>query len=510
MLYCLAAFRRQQAGDSRWAARFHMRAVELAPNDPNILTAAGDCLRFTGQLQQAVDLFDRSLGMDPMQTAAWYGRATALEAMGALEDAAGSFRRVSELAPDTAPGFAGLATTTAQLGNSAQARQYAERAYALSPTDPAAVLALARCEIADRAYANAVSLLRTLVGQPHVPAYDRVMILAMMGDALDLLGHIDEAFEAYSRANAHFAEMHAGPNAPPEALHRVEEIDQALAKLDPGAFGRNPSQGDSPVAGHIFLLGYPRSGTTLVEQILNSLPDVITVEETPTLADSEHYLTASGLAALPDLSDEEVRQLRTAYWRRVEAAGVDPEGKTFVDMDPFKGPALPLIARLFPEAKIVMMRRDPRDVVWSCFRRTFLYSPQTYEFTTLPRTARLYDAMMRLTMNCLERLPIESHTVVYENLVRDFDTITRELCRFAGITWTPDIRNFAETARRGRVKTASAAQVRQKLFDGSGQWRRYADKFEPLITILEPWLTEQRVTATVPNPPDIRSTAAAH
>ncbi len=327
----------------------------------------------------------------------------------------------------------------------------------------------------------------------------------MLGDAFDGLGQIDEAFEAYGQANAHFAEMHAGPNAPPAALHWVEEINHAFAKLDRSAFPPGPPADSSPVAAHIFLLGYPRSGTTLVEQILASLPDVATVEETPTLVDSQHYLTTDGLATLPNISDEQVRQLRAAYWQRVEAAGVNPTGKTFVDMDPFKGPALPLIARLFPEAKIVVMRRDPRDVVWSCFRRTFLYSPQTYEFTTLPRAARLYDAMMRLTVNCIEKLPIESHTVVYEDLVRDFDLVTQNLCHFAGLAWSPDMRNFAETARRGRVKTASAGQVRQKLFDGSGQWRPYADKLESLMPILAPWLPNQ--TGTTVNPLDIRSTA---
>jgi hypothetical protein len=238
-----------------------------------------------------------------------------------------------------------------------------------------------------------------------------------------------------------------------------------------------------------------------------SLPGVATIEEAPTFIDSEHYLTANGIADLSSLPDDEVRNLRAAYWQRVRATGVDPSGKTFVDMDPFKGPALPLIARLFPEAKVIVMQRDPRDVVWSCFRRSFLYSLQTYEFTTLPRAARLYDATMQLIMNCLERLPIDSHFVVYENLVRNFDTTTQELCRFTGLEWSPRIHNFDETARKGRVKTASAAQVRQKLFDGSGQWYRYADKMESILPILVPWLPASLVSAAAINPQDIRSTA---
>jgi hypothetical protein len=114
---------------------------------------------------------------------------------------------------------------------------------------------------------------------------------------------------------------------------------------------------------------------------------------------------------------------------------------------------------------------------------------------------------MQLIMNCLERLPIDSHFVVYENLVRNFDTTTQELCRFTGLEWSPRIHNFDETARKGRVKTASAAQVRQKLFDGSGQWYRYADKMESILPILVPWLPASLVSAAAINPQDIRSTS---
>ena len=211
----------------------------------------------------------------------------------------------------------------------------------------------------------------------------------------------------------------------------------------------------------------------------------------PTLDDAASYMTGDGFAALAGISNDQVNDLRKAYWKRINAAGVDVSGKTFVDMDPFKSPALPLIGRLFPDAKIVIMKRDPRDVVWSCFRRSFLYSAVTYEFTSLDRAARHYDAVMQLISRCVDVLPIDTHTVFYENLVRDFDAVTRDLCNFVGIPWSIDVRNFGSTARQGRVKTASAAQVRGALFDGSGQWRRYADKIEPVVPVIARWIERQ-------------------
>ena len=488
MIYSLAAFRRQQAGDSQGAVALYLRAAELAPDDPNILTAAGDALRYTGQLREAVTLFDRALAGDPMMISAWYGRALALDASGAIEDAERSYRRVAELAPSSAAGFAGLASMQAILGELAEARDNAERAQALAPGDNATILALARCEIASGRPEEAAERLSQLVDRPGVAPMDLVLALGLLGDSLDRLGQFDKAFETYARANERFAEIHAGPNAPAVARRLVEAIDEAVSELDAAALSRPVAPVPKEAANHVFLLGYPRSGTTLTEQILATAPGVVTLEESPTLAAGAKYLSADGIAALADISDHEAAELRADYWARVAASDIDVCGSTFVDMDPFKGPALPLIARLFPNAKIIVVRRDPRDVVWSCFRHNFVYSQVAYEFTSLARAARHYSATMRLIQRCIEALPLTTHILHYEDLVRDFDQTTSDLCAFAGLPWSQDLRDFGATSRARSVKTASAPQVRGKLFDGSGQWQNYADKLQPVFPMLRRWV----------------------
>jgi tetratricopeptide (TPR) repeat protein len=488
MLFSIAALWRQQMGDARGAVDLHRTAVQLAPENPSVLAAAADSLRFTGQLNESLSLFDEALAQDPMLVAAWYGRALALESTGALDEARRSYRRVAELAPATAPGFAGLATTSAQLGDIDEARKYAAEAYRLAPDEPLVKMALARSHFASGDDALAIDLLRDLAGRIEIHGQDAVSVLTLLGDVYDRQGNNEHAFNAYQEANFRFAEMHAGPNAPPIARKRVEDIDKALASMPAKSWNAEFPRGDMTATQHIFLTGFPRSGTTLVEQALASLPDVVTLEEAPTLDDAGEHLTGAGIAALPQVPEDEAQHLRAAYWRRVEEAGVDVAGKIFVDMDPFKGPALPLIARLFPKAKIIIMRRDPRDVIWSCFRRSFVFSSAAYEFTTLERAARHYDAVMQTIERSLAIFPLASLPVQYEALVKDFDHVTREICDFAGIPWAADVHNFGKTAQRGRVRTASAAQVRGQLFDGSGQWRAYADKIRPILPILEPWL----------------------
>ena len=134
------------------------------------------------------------------------------------------------------------------------------------------------------------------------------------------------------------------------------------------------------------------------------------------------------------------------------------------------------------------MRRDPRDVVWSCFRHVFRFSPANYEFTALERAARHYDAVMRFTDRCLATLPLDAMEVGYAAMVRRFEPTTRDLCRFLGLAWSARLHDFAATARGREITTASAAQGRGGLYDGGGQWRRYATHLAPVIPILAPWI----------------------
>ncbi|QYE34802.1 sulfotransferase [Polymorphobacter sp. PAMC 29334] len=486
MSLCFNAYWRQQAGDQPAALALFARAVELAPDDPNILTTAGDALRFTGQLDGALALLDRAIAVDPSMVAAWFGRALALDASGRTEDARAGYAKVAELSPATAPGFAGLAAMEFLLGEVDAARDHAAHALALAPGDAMTVMTVARCDMADGRHAAAAERLRGFIRQTGVTANDAIVALGLLGDAFDAMGRTDAAFDAYSRANARFVESHGGHDA--AARHEVEAIDAAVARLAPGALAGPAPAVAGEAARHIFLLGYPRSGTTLTEQVLATVPGVTTLEETPTLAASTGYLAPGGIAALARLSADEAAALRADYWARVAAAGIDVAGSTFVDMDPFKAPALPLIARLFPDAKVVIVQRDARDVVWSCFRRSFVYSPVTIEFTTLPRVAQHYGAVMRLIRRCLDTLPLDAHVLNYEDLVHDFDGATQALCDFAGLPWSPGLRDFARTASARPVKTASVHQVRRPLFDGSGQWRKYAAQLEPVMPVLAEWV----------------------
>lgn len=493
MVLNLAAWRREEAGDYEGAHRLLRQALALAPGDVMVLGAIGAVLRKENRLDEALAVLDRVVAAEPRHSAAWLERGYTLEALRSEPEAVASYSRAIELDPNLAPALGKLADIAAKRGDQAAARSNAERALALDPSNPAATFALAALEIEAREGAAAEERLRALL-DTELKADDRTRALTLLGDALDRQDRCDEAFDAFDRAQANFRAAYSALLAPKAGRpsHRafVEAIAAQVERSPPLAQPPPAPPVDGAAAGHVFLLGYPRSGTTLVENILASAARVVALEERDTLGDTDEILVRND-GAMPDLDRLDpalLEDLRVRYWGRVRSMAGDVAGRVFVDMNPFNGIKLPIIARLFPQARILIMRRDPRDVVLSCYRINFTPSPAAFAFSDLEECARHYDALMELTELCRERLPLAMHEVWYHRLVTEFEPTVRAMAEFIGLEWTDAFHAFDRTARTRGVRTASATQVRRGLYDGGGGWRRYESRLAPALPILEPWV----------------------
>jgi hypothetical protein len=315
----------------------------------------------------------------------------------------------------------------------------------------------------------------------------------MLGDALDAAGRYGEAFAAYADGKcdlkAEYALQFAAParpNPPEVARAMVAEFLETPAQA--WAAPTRPIM-RGPARGHAFLMGFPRSGTTLLEQVIATHPDMEALGERPVMIDAEsQFLSrAGGMIRLSEAVSDLLEPFREAYWRRVREFGVNPAGKVFVDKHPLSTTRLPLIHKVFPGAKIIFALRDPRDVVLSCFRRSFKINAGSYEFNTLEGAARFYDAVMTAGEVYFARLPLEVHRLRYEDLVVDFEGQARALCAFLGVEWTDGLKDFADTERA--IGTPSSTQVRRGLYEeGVGQWRHYAAAMEAVMPVLQPWV----------------------
>lgn len=488
----LAALKCEQEERFDEAVALLERAVALAPNDVAARNALGLCLHRLERHTEALVQFDQVVAAAPGFAGAHGARGGALEALGRLTDAEAAFRRSLELKPDNLGALAGLAKLMSRRGAHAQARTAAMQVLAAQPGFPDAVSVAAAADLAQGDAAGAQARLEALIADPRLTVQQRALAHGLLGDALDAQDRVPEAFTAYAACNMGlwraYAKAYGGQ---PSALDFARGMIERLAEIAPHAWSAPAAPAPSGVKEHVFLLGFPRSGTTLLEQVLAGHPEVETLEERETLIDAMRAFLAApqDLDRLAYAEARELDPLRAAYWARVAAEGAEVKGKVFIDKHPLNTLKLPLIARLFPSAKILFAQRDPRDVVLSCYRRRFAMSGSAYQFLTLPSAAGYFDAAMQIAERLSPVLGPNIHTVRHEALVADFDAVVRGACDAIGLTWSDALGDFAEGMKARGVATPSAAQLAAGLSaEGVGQWRRYRAQLAPALTKLAPWV----------------------
>jgi len=308
----------------------------------------------------------------------------------------------------------------------------------------------------------------------------------LLGQLLDGAGRHDEAFAAFALMNALKAD---DPSQPvPRATVYRETVRSDHAGVTPEWFAGWRAEtvryeGPTPV----FLIGFPRSGTTLLDTILLSHPSIEILEEEPALREANALLPPT--AELGGADDATIAAARARYFE--VASGLTPlaPGTTLVDKNPLHMNKLPVILRLFPDAKIILALRHPCDVVLSCFVTNFTLNAGMANFLSLETAAELYDLSFSYLEQARTVMQPPVHRVVYENIVGDRERALRALFDFIGVDWSDAVLDHQATAQgRERIKTASYAQVVQPIYTRSaGRWLAYRSHLEPVFPVLRPW-----------------------
>jgi len=496
MLLNLRAYWLEEQQRHKEACADLQRARELAPQSVPVLNALGLCLVNCSRPQDAVEAFAAALAVQPDFLPARFNLAWASEMTGNLAAAREEYREVIRRQPEHLNALAGLALLSTRLGDWEAARRNAALALAIDATHPNALLALASADIEDGKGKEAELRLSALVQNEALHPAAHALARGLLADALDRQGRYRDAFAAYRASNEELRRIHAPRFEDPGVESACSYVSwladyfqntNAWARMPAG-----PSRRNGPI-NHIFIAGFPRSGTTLFEQIIGAHALAVTTEEKDALADSVRAYMAcpDDLTRLARSTEQDLLPFRDAYWRRIEKAGFDVAGKILVDKLPLTTVKLPLVARLFPDAKVIFAVRDPRDVVLSCFRRRFTMNPSMFEFLTLEGTARFYGAVMRLAGLYREKLPLNLHQLRHEDLLENFDKETRATCEFCGIEWREEMREFAGRAKARAIATPSAVQLMRGLNrQGVEHWRKYAEDLEPVMPLLRPWIAK--------------------
>jgi tetratricopeptide (TPR) repeat protein len=496
-----------------------LRATTADPANPDAQNNLGNVQLELGRTVEAIERFRQAIALRPQFADAHYNLGNALRRVEQSDAAIAAYRTAIDLRANYRDAMFNLADTLRGTPQPQAAVEFLERLLALHPrdSDAHALLAIVLHEIGrlaeamahfDRALAlnpklagahyNRVRMMTVRPDDPQLPVMqgllaraqelgetDRSLLRMALGKAYEDLARYDEAFENFlegkrlKRKLAPFDE--AAMVARFEALHRI--FTPALL-----AGGNATAAGGSQSELPIFVIGFPRSGTTLVEQILASHPQVHGAGE---LGYLDHVATSFRAAAapglgfpdyLPHLGPGESRALGEAYVERLRRLA--PDATRITDKLPENYMNIGLIHLILPRARIIHVRRDPLDVCVSCFSINFSAGlSYTAELGELGRSYRRYLELMAHWRRLLP--PGAMLELSYEEVVGDLEGQARRLIDYCGLAWDPRCLEFHETRRM--VRTASVNQVRQPLYSSSLQrWRRYEKHLGPLIEALGP------------------------
>jgi len=302
----------------------------------------------------------------------------------------------------------------------------------------------------------------------------------LIGELADRLGDGATAFAAFGEMNALMARL--DPQVDDKARRYRERIEARLAAIPSLVAPPLPAMDErAPV----FLTGLPRSGTTLLDTFLMGHPDVAMLEELPIVQEIE----AEVGDRLMTLDDEEIAALRARYFDRHAALAGTPAAACVIDKHPLHIASLPLIRRLFPDARLIFIARHPLDIALSCYTTNFAINAAMANFLEVGTTAVLCDLLLRCWTAWRPGFAAV-HELRYERLVEAPQPALRALLEFLDLRWRPELLDHRATAAaRGYIASASYAQVGQAIHARSiGRWRRYRAQLAPMMPLLVPWV----------------------
>jgi len=469
-------------------------AVALAPADATIRWAFAQCCYDLTRFEEALAALENWQQLEGLTVEMTVLIILLLVMMGAMHQADPAIQRLLANPPQqgrTALRFASILERLHRLDEARATLERAERSDRSLEADPERLLMSA--VLADRAgqHEEAYRQLSSALNNQKEFVH-RHKFLYPLARACDSLGRYEEAYAAAEEAHrSQLALLEAMMGKPSENESQMWSL--CANGCDPNDIATWESVGPAVEDSPIFIVGFPRSGTTLLEQVLDAHPLLQSMDEQPFLLRAVGEVTDRGLrypAELGKLSAQALGDIRAHYWdatrKRVELLA----GQRLVDKYPLNLILLPLIRRLFPNARIIVAIRHPCDTLLSCFLQHFRSPRLALACRDLSTLAKAYSHAFGFWYSQSSLVRPLSHELRYEQLTADFAAEVRKLNAFLQLPWNEAMLAPGEHARtKGFINTPSYAQVLAPVNSRSvGRWKHYAGHFEDVLAVLMPWI----------------------
>lgn len=405
-----------------------------------------------------------------------------------LEAADALLAKLLKAAPGDLPALSTRAWIAENLRNWSAAIKYSEQVLVHEPCEPQALSAYSAADLATGQHKRARYRIEEHFAPSDNTAAENVPVYQHLGMACEADGDYGDAFAAFEAGNSALLNWLIERQAFTDGLYSLPGVKRLGDAYAGWETQRIAAVDDA--RGPVFLVGFPRSGTTLLESVIGAHSQVTTSDERPLL---EPIITAAGdteaslssfIESLPVTGDA----LRAEYWQRAATCGAE-DGKVFVDKLPLNLMWLGLIAHVFPNAKILLALRDPRDCVFSSFKQRFGLNSAMIHMLSLTDAAAYYDAVMRAGDAARRACPgLQVTEIRYEDMIADTEAQARRVIDALGLPWEDNVLNYRNDLPE-RISTPSAQQVERPIYRSSvGLWRNYAKPMTAVAPILAPWV----------------------
>ncbi|WP_324780305.1 tetratricopeptide repeat-containing sulfotransferase family protein [Thiobacillus sedimenti] len=464
------------------------QAIAQQPGIAKYHSNLANALRGLERPEEAEASYRKALALDPDFDDARVNLARLLHAMNRWDAAVAEYEHLVRRHPHDTAARVHLAHLLQSGNRLAEAEAVASAGLLTDPANPGLNLIMAICERRAQQFEQALQRFQHIDASgldselASVFHYER----GLLYDRLDLVAPAFADFAEANRLQAGLAQQRGI-----DKVRYTDELDR-LARIDVSWLRDLPATASQPPA-PVFLIGFPRSGTTLLDQILDSHPQIQTLEEKPIvglLCDDMDRLVAGRPNGLADLRADERARLRALYHEYVADFLELRPGTLLVDKYPLNLIRLPYILSIFPDARLILALRHPADCVLSGFMHLFAPNDAMANFYTLDDAAALYARVMGLWRRWAEQLPLRYHRVYYEHLVQDLPGEIQPLLDFLGQNWNADMaRPHEHAARRGHINTPSHSQVTQPIYRrAAGRWQRYQPWLDNVMETLQPYV----------------------
>jgi tetratricopeptide (TPR) repeat protein len=487
-----------QAAETAWQRKDFQKCIEtlqsacrLAPANADILLRLGRIYGLRYDYAAAETCFEKALRFAPRKIGMLVAIADQCQNFRNPDIAERYLRRALEQPDATPQACIKLAELYERVRRLPEAAQLVERALALNPAYPAALLVRARLErLAGRVEA-AEQVLRSFITKPVPDIWIHAQAWYELATILDRQQKFDDAMMAFLNAKNLMRPQIPKPPAEAKAVRTRMKVMESNVSGEMFKRWFDGAQALIPARRVALLCGHPRSGTTLLEQVLDAHPDIVSAEETEVFLDDsfaplkrrfppDDYM----LPILEAADNTALQQARASYFQFMELSLGQPIGsRLLLDKNPTRTFMIPAFVRIFPETRFIIALRDPRDVVLSSFMQA-----QPFDLS-LEVVTDGYAFTMGFWRTLAPLMPAPYLQVRYEEMVDDLESVARKTLDFLGVSWDARVLGFDEHARKKMVISPTYADVTQPVYKRArGRWHNYKKYLEPYLDRLEPFV----------------------